>query len=72
SFGAVESIKTASDLFAPASGTVIEVNDKLIDRPELVNEEPYGDGWMVVVQLSDPGQVGTLLTADQYEAQLPK
>jgi glycine cleavage system H protein len=70
-FGAVESVKTASDLFAPASGTVVEVNEKLIDRPELVNEEPYGDGWMVVLQLSDPGEVGTLLTANQYEAQLP-
>ncbi len=70
-FGVVESVKTASDLYAPASGTVVEVNEKLVDRPELVNQDPYGDGWMIVITLSDPSQVATLLTADQYEALLP-
>jgi glycine cleavage system H protein len=70
-FGAVESVKTASDLFAPASGTVLEVNEKLTAQPELVNQEPYGEGWMVAIELSDPGQVEQLLTAAQYEAQLP-
>jgi glycine cleavage system H protein len=70
-FGAVESIKTASDLFAPASGTVVAVNDKLTDQPELVNQEPYGEGWLLVIELSDSAQVNTLLTAAQYEAQLP-
>jgi glycine cleavage system H protein len=70
-FGAVESVKTASDLFSPATGSVVEVNEKLIDRPELVNQDPYGDGWMVVIELADPTQVQSLLTAAQYEAQLP-
>ena len=70
-FGAVESVKTASDLFAPASGTVLEVNEKLTAQPELVNHEPYGEGWMVAIELSDPSQVDQLLTAAQYEAQLP-
>jgi len=71
-FGVVESVKTASDLFAPVSGTVVEVNEKLIDRPELVNQDPYGEGWMIVVEMSDPSQVASLLTAEQYEALLPK
>jgi glycine cleavage system H protein len=70
-FGAVESVKTASDLFAPATGSVVEVNEKLIDRPELVNQDPYGEGWMVVIDLTDPTQIESLLTAAQYEAQLP-
>jgi len=70
-FGAVESVKTASDLFSPATGNVVEANEKLIDRPELVNQDPYGDGWMVVIELADPGQVESLMTAAQYEAQLP-
>jgi glycine cleavage system H protein len=71
-FGVVESVKTASDLYAPVSGNVVEVNDKLIDRPELVNQDPYGEGWMIAVELSDPSQVNSLLTAQQYEASLPK
>ncbi|HVB96147.1 MAG TPA: glycine cleavage system protein GcvH [Chloroflexota bacterium] len=71
-FGVVESVKTASDLYAPVSGTVAEVNTKLIDRPELVNQDPYGEGWMIVVDLFDPSQVSSLLTAEQYEAILPK
>ncbi|HUX86073.1 MAG TPA: glycine cleavage system protein GcvH [Chloroflexota bacterium] len=71
-FGVVESVKTASDLYAPVSGIVAEVNSKLIDRPELVNQEPYGEGWMIVVDMSDPSQVSLLLTAEQYEALLPK
>jgi glycine cleavage system H protein len=71
-FGVVESVKTASDLYAPVSGNVVEVNDKLVDRPELVNQDPYGEGWMIAVELSDPSQVNSLLTAQQYEASLPK
>lgn len=70
-FGVVESVKTASDLFAPASGVVAEVNEKLVDQPELVNQDPYGLGWMIAIDLSDVTQVNTLLTAEQYEAQLP-
>jgi glycine cleavage system H protein len=71
-FGVVESVKTASDLYAPASGTVVEVNDKLVDRPELVNQDPYGEGWMIVVELSHPSQISSLLSAAEYEATLPK
>ena len=70
-FGAVESIKTASDLFAPVSGTVVAVNDRLTDQPELVNQDPYGDGWMIAIEVSDPAHIDPLLTAAQYEAQLP-
>jgi glycine cleavage system H protein len=71
-FGVVESVKTASDLYAPASGTVVEVNDTLVDRPELVNQDPYGEGWMIVVELSHPSQISSLLSAAEYEATLPK
>lgn len=71
-FGVVESVKTASDLYAPVSGTVAEVNEKLVDRPELVNQDPYGEGWMIVVKMSDPSQVGALLSASDYGAILPK
>jgi len=70
-FGVVESVKTASDLYAPASGKVAEVNQKLVDQPELVNQDPYGEGWMIEMDLSDPAQLDSLLTAEQYEAQLP-
>lgn len=71
-FGVVESVKTASDLYAPVSGTVVRVNDALADRPELVNQDPYGEGWMIVIALSDSNQVGALLGAQQYEDSLPK
>jgi glycine cleavage system H protein len=67
-FGVVESVKTASDLFAPVSGTVIEVNEKLVDQPELVNQDPYGEGWMIILEIADPAQLHSLLTAEQYEA----
>lgn len=70
-FGVVESVKTASDLYAPVSGAVAEVNPKLVDQPELVNQDPYGEGWMIVVDLFDPAQVSSLLSAEQYEALLP-
>jgi glycine cleavage system H protein len=56
-FGVVESVKAVSDLYAPISGTVVEVNRALEDRPELVNEAPYGDGWMIVVELSQPEEL---------------
>ena len=66
-FGVVESVKTASDLYAPASGTVSRVNDQLVDRPELVNQSSYDDGWMIEIDLTNPAQVNSLLTAEQYE-----
>ena len=68
SFGEIESPKAVSELFAPVSGRVIEVNVGLQDRPELVNEEPYEAGWMLKVQLSDSSEMDTLMSADQYEA----
>ncbi len=68
--GEVESTKSVSDLFAPISGTVVERNDALEATPELVNSDPYGQGWMFEVQPSDPSAVDALLTADQYRDQL--
>ena len=65
-FGSVESVKAVSDLFAPVSGTVIEVNDSLSDSPELVNEDFYGDGWMIKVQISDKEELKDLLAPDEY------
>jgi glycine cleavage system H protein len=66
-FGVVESVKAVSDLFAPVAGEVLGVNDALTDKPELVNDEPFGDGWMVRVRLADPAQVDGLLDAAGYE-----
>ncbi|MDR7401053.1 MAG: glycine cleavage system protein GcvH [Armatimonadota bacterium] len=65
-FGVVESVKAASDLYAPVSGTVVEVNAALRERPELVNADPYGEGWMIVVVPDDPGELDRLLSADDY------
>jgi glycine cleavage system H protein len=67
-FGTVEAVKTVSDLFMPVTGTVLEVNAALNDNPELVNTDPYGDGWMVKISVADAGQVEGLLTADAYKA----
>jgi glycine cleavage system H protein len=67
-FGTVEAVKTVSDLFMPVTGTVLEDNAALNDNPELVNTDPYGDGWMVKISVADAGQVEGLLTADAYKA----
>lgn len=67
-FGTVEAVKTVSDLFMPMTGEVMEVNARLEGEPELVNKDPYGDGWMVKVKIADAGQVADLLTADAYSA----
>lgn len=64
----VESVKAASDIYAPVAGTVVEVNVKLEDSPELVNEAPYADGWFFKIKVSDPAAVEGLLTAVQYQA----
>ncbi|GIM48205.1 glycine cleavage system protein GcvH [Collibacillus ludicampi] len=69
-FGTVESVKTVSDLYVPVSGKVVEVNTELDDSPELVNEDPYGKGWMIVVEIKDAAELDALLTADQYEASI--
>ncbi len=65
-FGTVEAVKTVSELFAPLSGTIAAVNADLDANPELVNEDPYGRGWMVRIELDDPSEVDALLTADAY------
>jgi glycine cleavage system H protein len=65
-FGEVESTKSVSDVFSPVSGTILERNPLVDDRPELVNEQPYGDGWLVVIQLSDPAELDALLDAAAY------
>ena len=70
SYAEVESVKAVSDVIAPMSGEVIEINDVLADAPEKINEDPYGDGWLVRIKLSDPGEVEQLLDASAYEATL--
>ncbi|TKX74727.1 glycine cleavage system protein GcvH [Halorubrum sp. GN11_10-6_MGM] len=70
SFGVVESIKAVSDLYAPVSGEVVAVNEELFDRPELVNEDPYGEGWMLEVDPTEGGDAEGLLDADAYDDQI--
>jgi glycine cleavage system H protein len=64
----VESTKSVSDVYAPLSGKVVEVNEALGDAPERINEQPYGDGWLFVIELSEPGEVDGLLDAQSYQA----
>lgn len=66
-FGVIESVKAVSELFAPVSGTVLEVNDILGDAPETIASEPYGDGWLLKVELSDPAELDALMDAGAYE-----
>ena len=66
-YGEVESVKAVSDLIAPLSGEVVEVNQKVVDEPETVNEDPYGDGWLVRIRLSDPAEADSLLDVDAYK-----
>jgi len=66
SVAVIESVKAASDTYAPVSGEIIEVNDELEDSPERINDDPYGDGWMYKIKMEDPGEVGDLLDADAY------
>ena len=68
SYGEVESVKAVSDVIAPLSGEILEINERAVDAPELVNEDPYGDGWLIRIRLSDPSEVGTLLDAAAYRA----
>lgn len=67
-FGVVESVKAASDLYMPVSGEIVEINDALDDAPEIVNEAPFGDGWMIKIKPSDPSEMDALLDADAYKA----
>ena len=66
----VESVKAASDVYAPVGGKVLEVNSALVDKPETINEDAYGDGWLFVLQMSEPDQVKELLSPDDYEQAL--
>jgi glycine cleavage system H protein len=65
-YGEVESVKAVSDLISPLSGRVIEVNQKVVDAPETVNDDPYGEGWLVRIELTDPGEAGDLLDVEAY------
>jgi glycine cleavage system H protein len=66
-FGVVESVKAVSDLYSPVSGKVVEVNDAIADSPEVINEDPYGDAWMVKVEVGNPPETTELLTAEEYQ-----
>ena len=66
-FGTVEAVKTVSELFAPVAGTIIEVNEQLEANPELVNSDPYGEGWMVKIRMTDPSATAGLMTSDAYQ-----
>jgi glycine cleavage system H protein len=69
-FGDIESVKATSELISPVSGEIVEVNEELKERPELINETPYGEGWMLVVKMSNPAELDSLMNADEYEAYL--
>jgi glycine cleavage system H protein len=65
-YAEVESVKAVSDVYAPLSGSVIEVNEEVVDAPELINDSPYDDGWLIKVKLTDPAEADDLLTVDEY------
>ncbi len=69
-FGTIEAVKTVSDMFIPVSGEVTEVNPKIDDNPEIVNKDPYGDGWLIKVKMSDPSELDALLDAEAYKAHI--
>ncbi len=70
SFGTLEAVKTVSDLFAPCSGKLLEVNPKLEDEPELINSDPYGEGWIIKVELSKPDELKELISSEDYKVQI--
>jgi glycine cleavage system H protein len=69
-FGTIEAVKTVSDLFMPVSGEVIEINPKLEDNPEVINQDPYGDGWLIKIKLEDTAEIGGLMDASAYTEQV--
>ncbi len=69
-FGNIESVKAVEDLNSPVTGTVIERNDNMIESPEQVAEDPYGEGWLLKVRVNDPGEIDDAMTADEYSAQV--
>ena len=70
--GSIESVKAVSELFSPVSGEVVEVNEALADNPALVNTDPWGDGWMIRIRVSDPTEVDELMTAEEYDEYIEK
>lgn len=66
--GEIESVKSVSDLFSPVSGEVVEVNERLLDHPEIANQDPFGEGWLIRVTMSDASEMDNLMTAEEYEA----
>lgn len=70
SFGTIEAVKTVSDMYAPVDGKVLEVNKNLNENPQLLNSDPYGEGWIIKIELSNPGQLNDLLTPEAYQTQL--
>jgi glycine cleavage system H protein len=69
-FGTIEAVKTVSDMFMPVGGEIVEVNPALADTPDVVNKDPYGQGWMIRIKMSDPAEVSELLDAEKYKALL--
>lgn len=69
-FGSIEAVKTVSDLFMPLTGTILEVNEKIDDSPELVNSDPYGEGWIIRVKFNNPEEIDNLLDADGYKQEV--
>jgi glycine cleavage system H protein len=69
-FGTVEAVKTVSDLFMPVSGKIIEINEKIISNPEVVNKDPYGEGWLIKVKISNPSDISSLLDSAAYKAHI--
>ena len=70
--GSIESVKAVSELFTPVSGEVVEINEALAEKPELVNTDPYGDGWMIRIKVSDPTEADELMSAEEYEEYVEK
>lgn len=70
SFGTIEAVKTVSDLFMPVSGEIVEVNAKLEDTPEIVNQEPYGEGWLVKIKIENTDELDDLLSAEDYKSEI--
>jgi glycine cleavage system H protein len=71
-FGVVESVKAVSDIYAPVSGTVVEINEELAESPEMVNEDPYGDGWLVKIKVTDAAELDDLMDNEEYEELIAK
>ena len=67
-FGVVESVKSVNDIYSAISGRILEINDPVVDSPEIVNEDPYGEGWLIKLEISDPKELNELMTAKQYQA----